>query len=173
MKLKSLLPLALAGSLVGTPTTTSAMNKQPKSSHTTGTISKKSKDTPRGIENNNPGNIKKSSSVWQGSIGDDGTFVKFRTPEDGIRALSVMLKVYKSKGIDTLKEIISKLAPSTENVTSKYINFVSKKLNKLPEDKIDVSNREELMKFLKAIIEYENGIMPYTDAVIFRAIDKS
>jgi len=151
MKLKSLLPLGLAGALA------------------TGAFA----GEPRGIRNNNPGNIRKSSIEWKGASGNDGTFVKFATPEDGIRAIARVLKVYDSKyKINTPAGIIGRWAPSSENFTDKYIDFVAKKLNKKPTERIDVNNDNELAKIIKAIIEYENGKVPYDDATILRGIKK-
>lgn len=72
--------------------------------------------TPRGIRNNNPGNIDfNSRNNWQGQLGVEtgGRFAIFDTPENGIRALGKLLINYRGKdgmpgvggkGIDTVLE---------------------------------------------------------------------
>ena len=152
MKLKSLLPLGLAATLA-----TSAIGGE-----------------PRGIRNNNPGNIRKSSIQWNGATGDDGAFVKFASPEDGIRAMARVLKVYKNKyNLNTIRGIISRWAPPSENKTEEYISFVSKKLGKKPDEVINIDDNKELAKLVTAIIQKEVGKVPYDDATILRGISKS
>jgi len=56
--------------------------------------------TPRGIRNQNPGNIDYNSrNDWQGQIGKEpgGRFAIFDTPENGIRALGKLLLNCRSK----------------------------------------------------------------------------
>jgi hypothetical protein len=165
MKLKSLIPMAaLAGSLAFSPGQASAgQTNAPVASQGT-----------KGMRNNNPGNIKKTSIKWQGAIGVDGVFVKFASPEDGIRALSRILMVYNTKyKLSTPAEIMGRWAPPTENPTGNYVEFVAKRVGKKINDPINFRDKQELMKLVKAIIEFENGKVPYDDATILRGIDKS
>jgi hypothetical protein len=150
MKLISLLPIALAGSLA------------------VGSLAGES----RGIQNNNPGNIRTNFIDWKGAIGHDGAFVKFATPEDGIRAIARILRVYDSKGINTPATIIERWAPPSENKTDKYVTFVAKKLNKKVDEKISIDNNQTLALLVSAIIEYENGSLPYSNETIMRGITK-
>ncbi len=48
---------------------------------------------PRGIRNNNPGNIRIGKTRWQGQkpVQSDGSFVEFETPAAGLRALMKVL----------------------------------------------------------------------------------
>lgn len=91
--------------------------------------------TPSGIKNNNPLNIRHSSSVkWQGEIVDantkDGDFAKFSSLDYGIRAAIVNLHTYVTKdGINTIHSIINKWAPPTENDDASYENIVMKQLS--------------------------------------------
>jgi hypothetical protein len=125
----------------------------------------------RGIRNNNPGNIKKSSEKWNGAVGDDGTFVKFATPADGIRALARIIRVYNEKyKLDTIEQIIHRWAPKSENETGKYIDFVSKKMGKNPKEKIDFKNLADFSRLISAIIQFENHSVPYPDSVIDKGI---
>ena len=151
MKLKLLLSLGLAISLV-----TSAVGGE-----------------VRGIRNNNPGNIRKSNIQWKGAIGDDGVFVKFASPEYGIRAMARILRVYNNKyKINTVRGIISRWAPTSENRTDDYVAFVSKKIGKKPDEPIDINNKQELAKLITAIIQKEVGRVPYNHVTILRGIEK-
>ena len=83
---------------------------------------------PRGIRNNNPGNIRKSKIDWKGEVkGVDALFESFDSMEDGVRAIFMILLHYIRKdGLDTIWEIISKWAPPNENLTTAYVNEVCK-----------------------------------------------
>src|SRR5437899_7828143 len=81
-------------------------------------------DLPRGIRNNNPGNIKIGDS-WRGMTGSDGTFVTFDTLAWGLRALATDIVHKIGRGLDTITKIISVYAPPSENNTLAYINSVS------------------------------------------------
>lgn len=125
----------------------------------------------RGIRNNNPGNIKKSSTKWKGAVGDDGTFVKFATPEDGIRALARIIRVYNEQhGLHTIEQIIHRWAPRSENETQKYVNFVSKKIGKNPKEPLNLKNHTDFARLISAIIQFENSDVPYSDDMIKKGI---
>lgn len=83
-------------------------------------------NTPRGIRNNNPGNIRWGSD-WKGLKKDgkqqDPSFCVFETPEYGIRALAKLLQNYQLLyGLNTPRKIINRYAPPTENETVSYID---------------------------------------------------
>lgn len=120
----------------------------------------------RGIRNNNPGNIRMSDSKWEGQTGDDGDFVKFATPEHGIRALGRNLLSYDRQGYNTVEQIIGRWAPPNENKTDKYIAAVAGELGVPPNTRLDMTDITTLTKLSKAIIKRENGQSNYTDAQI-------
>lgn len=125
----------------------------------------------RGIRNNNPGNIRHGTSRWLGmsSAQPDTDYVTFDSPLYGIRAMAKLLTNYQERyGLDTIREIISRWAPPSENITSSYIDNVSKLVGALPDQKIDVTAR--LVPLVKAIIQHENGQQPYTDLQIDQGI---
>ena len=84
---------------------------------------------PRGIRNNNPLNIRKSSDRWQGlsTLQEDREFFKFVSMEWGWRAAFVILcKTYYGKyKLRTIRGIVSRWAPAKENNTPAYIRHVS------------------------------------------------
>ena len=53
----------------------------------------------RGIRNNNPGNIDRNATKWQGMADkqDDPRFIVFTSPQYGIRAMARVLLTYQSK----------------------------------------------------------------------------
>ncbi|EPJ2979058.1 hypothetical protein MA420_000663 [Klebsiella pneumoniae] len=123
-----------------------------------------SSDGPRGVRNNNPGNLEASSSnPWIGQTGSDGRFAKFETPEHGIRALGRNLISYQRQGIDTVGEIINRWAPpSDNNDTAAYIKAVCAQLGVTANQPLDASNPDTLQALCAAIIKHENGTQPYS-----------
>lgn len=118
---------------------------------------------PRGIRNNNPGNIRLNHIRWQGQkpVQSDADFVEFITPADGLRALMKVLLTYQRKyGLDTVESIINRYAPPHENATDHYIHHVCKKLGVRRRDVISLENRALLTLLAKAIIRHENGAPP-------------
>ncbi|MGP2047960.1 hypothetical protein ACSGR7_006475 [Klebsiella aerogenes] len=120
---------------------------------------------PRGVRNNNPGNLEASSSnPWVGQTGSDGRFAKFETPEHGIRALGRNLLSYQRQGIDTVSDIINRWAPpSDNNDTSAYIKSVCAQLGVKADQPLDASNPDTLQALCAAIIKHENGSQPYSN----------
>lgn len=118
--------------------------------------------TPRGIRNNNPGNIEASSIQWRGQIGQDGRYAKFDTAVNGIRAM--LLEIFDSierDGDNTLRKLIAQWAPSTENNTAAYIADVVLQTG-LNADKL-LDYRANAISVAKGITRHENGFNPYTE----------
>lgn len=124
-------------------------------------------DLPRGIRNNNPGNLE--SGDFQGAKGKDGNYLKFDTPENGLRAMMLNLKNQQDlHGLNTVQDIIGKYAPPEDNNdTNAYIMDVSHRLNVQPDQKLDMHDPEILAKFGDAIVRHENkGAMPYAPETV-------
>ena len=122
----------------------------------------------RGIRNNNPGNIRHGSR-WQGMASQqtDAAFVQFTTPEYGIRALAKVLLTYQTKyGLNTIRGIITRWAPPTENNTAAYIDSVSRYVGASPDAPLDLHRASVMRPLVEAIIRHENGVQPYTVAQI-------
>lgn len=127
--------------------------------------------TPRGIRNNNPLNIRISADAWQGATGDDGEFVTFETPFYGLRAAARTLRTYADKhGIKTVKSILHRWAPPTENDTESYIRSVTSKTGLSPDDKL--YSATDYQRLLTAMIYHENGQQPYDEMLIKDAVIK-
>ena len=74
-------------------------------------------------------------------VGSSTGFQQFDTPEAGIKALDDQLRIYGSKHkLKTLREVISRYAPPSENDTESYIKNVSQRTGLKPDEEIDLSN---------------------------------
>ena len=115
---------------------------------------------PKGIRNNNPGNLRASADDWQGKTGvDEDGFVIFDTPENGARALSRTLDSYSTKhGLKTVAGILGRYAPTSENDTAAYIDRVSKGLGVKADQELDLNNPDTKTALMREIIAHENGI---------------
>lgn len=122
---------------------------------------------PRGVRNNNPGNIEDNGTPWRGRVGNDGRFIVFDNPVNGIRAISRILDTYSSNGFTTLEKIISRWAPPVENNTESYIQHAEKALKLTRYTPIGEQHKAAL---IKVIIQHENGVQPYSDKVIYDGI---
>ena len=128
----------------------------------------------RGERNNNPGNLRRNSIVWQGmsTTQNDSSFITFISPEMGIRALSkTLLTYFHAHHLDTVSKIISRWAPSNENDTQSYINAVSTDMQVNPDDVLDLDSNLTLEALVKGIIHHENGRVSYEDDVIQSGVD--
>lgn len=122
---------------------------------------------PRGIRNNNPGNLR-WGDPWQGLVPveerTDKDFCQFVTPSWGIRAMCVVLIAYQDKhNIRSVQGIISRWAPSVENDTQSYIQAVAASVG-IPANTptVNVHDYATLVELVTAIIMHENGVMPYS-----------
>lgn len=126
----------------------------------------------RGLRNNNPGNIRKTGTTWQGMAPPeqqtDPEFIVFQGPEWGIRALVRILYTYRSQGVLTVRQIISRWAPPSENDTASYISAVAKRVGVGPDEPLTYP--AQLTPLVEAIITHENGVQPYSPATIARGI---
>ena len=93
-------------------------------------------ETPRGIRNNNPGNIRITKDNWKGlrAVQSDKEFFQFISLKWGYRALIRTLQNYRKRhGCETIADFIRRWAPPTENNTMTYIRFVCNKLGVSPD----------------------------------------
>ena len=131
---------------------------------------------PRGIRNNNPGNIRWGSD-WYGLVvkneRTDPNFCQFKTPVYGLRAMVKIMFTYRDKyGLNTVESIINRYAPPNENNTKGYIDRICQTLGIKPNDKVDLTD-DVLLQLVKAIVAVENGNQYadyYQDKIIMDAI---
>lgn len=115
---------------------------------------------PKGITNNNPGNIKNKG--WQGQIGSDTQgHAIFSHYEYGLRAIAMTLKNYQKKhGLKTLRAMMKRYCEGNQLAYAKYI---STRLGIGIDEEFDVM--AVMPEMLKAIVTFENGMQPYPDHV--------
>lgn len=133
---------------------------------------------PRGIRNNNPGNLR-PGSPWQGSLGSDGGpgggYLRFDTAANGLRALAKLLRNYEKNGHNTIRKAIARWAPASDNNdTAAYIAAVSRSVGVAPDVPLQLaSNPARLAAMVAAIVRHENGVQPYSSAQIEAAVKAS
>ncbi len=136
-------------------------------------MSKNGAILPRGIRNNNPGNLRRTRDPWQGlaTPQTDREFFVFKDATYGIRALARTLINYQDEhNLRSIRQIICRWAPANENDTTAYINSVAKQTRFDADQPLDMHKYAHLAPLAKAIILHENGQQPYSDAQITKAL---
>lgn len=116
---------------------------------------------PRGLRNNNPGNIRITKDKWQGlrPVQEDKEFFQFTGMKWGYRALIRTLQNYRRRhGCQTIADFINRWAPPSENNTGGYISRVCKEMQ-VPNSFVpDVDDKATMCSFAAAISQVENGV---------------
>lgn len=119
---------------------------------------------PRGLRNNNPGNIRRSQiSIWRGQVvpGTDRQFCQFRTMAWGYRALMRLLRNYQRiYGLVSVRQLIGRYAPASENDTDAYVRFVAGRMGVGPDQPVDLDDPDMLKAMASAVSRMENGVEP-------------
>lgn len=115
---------------------------------------------PRGIRNNNPGNLIFTNINWTGKLpkeqNKDRRFEMFIAPEYGIRAMIKDLKNDIEKGKNTVPALMTEYAPRFENNTDAYIQMVCKDLKVSATAKL-LPTKNTLRLLVHSISRVENG----------------
>jgi hypothetical protein len=123
--------------------------------------------TPRGIRNNNPGNIRWIDDPvrrWRGMVSQDAAgYGVFDTAANGVRAIGGELRASMRRGVNSVWGLISEWAPSTENDTVAYASDVAAELGVDLDEPLGADRVAELAA---AIIKHENGTQPYAPSSI-------
>ncbi|MEH6353827.1 structural protein [Pseudomonas sp. 3JA] len=137
---------------------------------------------PRGIRNNNPGNIDYNPKTkWVGQLPHDPAieprFCRFDRPENGIRALAKTLLTYSRKhGLNTAAAIIGRWAPASENNTAAYVRSVesalwAKGLGR--SGPLDLQTPAILGCLVRSIMRHENGGYPYEESLVDDGVQRA
>lgn len=136
---------------------------------------------PRGVRNNNPGNIR-WGEPWQGLVKQDertdSSFCQFVHSTYGIRAICRVIISYQDKyRLYTVRDIINRWAPPVENDTTAYVNIVAQNMGVKPDAKLNVHEYATLKALVNFIIKHENGRGPlktdnswYSDDIIDKGL---
>lgn len=124
---------------------------------------------PRGMRNNNPGNIEKTPAGLQRWLGEidsmDSRFAQFEAYKYGVRAMLKLLNNYMTNyNLRTVRGIINRYAPPSDNPgggTANYINQVSSALNVNPDTLLSITPNN-LKKLVVTMSRHENGMEAVT-----------
>ena len=123
----------------------------------------------RGLENNNPGNIRRAKVRYRGEVrpSRDPEFKQFESLAWGYRAIFVLLDTYRRRyGIDTLRGMISRWAPPSENHTEAYIRAVAGDTGIDPDEPLDTRDAATMVPVAASISRVENGAKADRDEII-------
>ena len=127
------------------------------------------KKLPRGLRNNNPGNIRISKTKYLGEVqpSQDSAFKQFQSIDYGYRAMFVLLEHYcKARGLKTIRQIINRYAPASENNTDAYIQQVVCICFRSADEEIDITNKVEMVLIVSARSRVENGRVANGDDLV-------
>lgn len=117
-------------------------------------------DMARGLRNNNPLNIRKNNTKWQGLAEEqkDKSFFTFVAPEWGYRAALRTLQNYnRVHGLTTIRQWVNRWAPPCENPTDKYLEFVCEKTGMPADAEPRITNKVIMCNIVAAMSHFENG----------------
>lgn len=133
-------------------------------------------ELPRGIRNNNPGNLRPlRGDRWRGEIPPDtgrtpdpndemGSYSRFSSPEFGIRALIRDCRKKRRRGLDTIVKIKAAFAPAADgNDVDAYAAAVARMLSSLlgapitPHGLLPPDDRVFRVALAKATVRVECG----------------
>ncbi len=115
----------------------------------------------RGLANCNPGNIRQSGVRYKGEVrpSRDPAFKQFESLAWGYRAIFMLLHTYRVRhGIDTVRGMISRWAPPSENHTEAYIRAVAFAVGVADDKPVDTLDRATMLPMAAAISHVENGV---------------
>lgn len=117
------------------------------------------KSLPRGLRNNNPLNIRLGSD-WQGLHPEqtDGQFCQFTHMRYGVRAALIILRRYMlTYKLRTIRKIVARWAPASENNVNSYVSLVAGKTKLDPDAELDPVSLVQLCLLVKGMAYVENG----------------
>ena len=123
----------------------------------------------RGYRNCNPGNIRISGTRYKGEVvpSQDIAFKQFESMAYGYRAMFVLIHYYYTVlHLKTVRQIISRYAPPSENHTESYIRHVADAILRGPDSPIDLGSQDEMVLMVAAMSKVENGVPAGIDEVI-------
>lgn len=116
---------------------------------------------PRGLRNNNPGNIRINSDLFQGEVrpSRDKAFKQFETMAHGYRAIFKILRNYHQRyALKSIRQMISRWAPENENNTAAYIKAVSDYAGIDPNKEVNINSETEMIAIVAGMSRVENGM---------------
>lgn len=118
---------------------------------------------PRGIRNNNPGNIRNSeANDWKGEVAkadkNDKAFEEFESMPHGVRAMMKLLQKYqRTHNLHTVMDLVERWAPRNENNTAGYVRTVCREMEVLECCGLDLTDKGTMCALVDAMCYVENG----------------
>lgn len=153
------LPKSLLLLLLGIPLLLLLLPKKMKDSLTSKVARFGDKTLPRGLRNNNPGNLRISSAKWAGKIKNplDTSFESFDTMANGVRAAVRNAHTQWNRGKNSIASLVAVWAPPSENNTAAYVAAVAKAAGIPATKQFEWGANDVTAKVLYTIFIHENG----------------
>lgn len=109
------------------------------------------------IDYSNPLNIRHSQKQrWLGQTGQKKGFCVFASREYGIRAAAYLLtRSYRKAHAVTIRQIINRFAPPSENNTARYVQFVAQSFGDNPD--YEPKGRQDFALLIQRMAIQETG----------------
>lgn len=126
----------------------------------------------RGYRLCNPGCIRIGPDLdGRKPVSSDPELMEFTSHVMGIRGIAKILSTYhRVHKLSTLRSIISRWAPPSENPTAQLISNACARTGLTADSVIDLSAETEMVVVVRAIIHQELGSVPYSDQTILEGV---
>ena len=129
--------------------------------------SAQSGNVPLGVRNNNPGNLRS----WGATPRDTGGYAVFPTADAGLAATIQNLQAQqKLHGLNTIRGIISRWAPPSENNTAAYISDMVKKTGFGADQPLNLNDARTVAPMISGIVKHEGNSSGFSDDMINKAV---
>jgi hypothetical protein len=93
------------------------------------------------------------------SPSQDCEFKQFESMAYGYRAMFVLLDTYRRRyGLTTIRQMINRYAPPSENFTEGYVRFVADYAGVMPDEVVDTRSEMDMIPIVAAMSKIENGV---------------
>jgi len=119
--------------------------------------------------NHNPGNLRR----W-GNYPTSGGFAQFPNDTVGLRAMAKQLRIYNSKKINTINDIIKKYAPMEDNNdVGSYIRDVTKRTGFRADQQLNLNDNKTLATLVSAMTKHENVKSNFTPNTVVTILNNT
>lgn len=103
---------------------------------------------------------------WIGQTGQTNGFCCFQSVEYGFRSAFITLQSYGKNGYNTIRKIVTRWAPPSENPTQTYIKYVALRMAHLGyaeegvdmrDIRLDMRNPEVIVDLMMVMTKFESG----------------
>lgn len=120
---------------------------------------------PLGLRQHNPGNLRR----WGNAAVVNG-FAQFGTDAEGLSAMAGNLLSYAANGFNTIRSIIGRWAPSSENNTAGYIKAITGAMGIGADTLLNLRDPQVLQALMAAMIKQEQGHNPFSAEMLNAAV---